>query len=46
MESKKRNYSKEVEIIQKRSLFQDKYHTLYTNENEYTRVIKNHYYGN
>lgn len=41
-----RNYSKEIESIQKQSLFQDKYRTYYSNDNTITKVIKEYYYKN
>jgi hypothetical protein len=41
-----RNYTKEVESIQKQSIFQDKYRTLYSNNNTLHKIIKDYYYGN
>lgn len=41
-----RNYSKEVESIQKQSKFQDKYRTYYSNDDTLTKVIKDYYYKN
>jgi hypothetical protein len=41
-----RNYTKEVESIQKQSLFQDKYRTLYSNDNTIAKIIKEYYYRN